>query len=174
MSVVLTLYLIGGAAAGVVVAGWRSSRVSSNRPRAAALIFMSLMGVLLALLSVGVVSGTMTRHVVQTMPLVIAALLLAIGSRYGVAAAAPLFSFWLDLMLNIWLYLAGWLRLIGGQFTATEIVLTIAIGVLCSVGLVAAGRQMPLLSRAHRLVVAGLFSILQIAAFIASFSVGRH
>jgi hypothetical protein len=116
----------------------------------------------------------MMRHVVQTMPLVLVMLMGALGSRDGVAAAAPLFSFWLGLMLNIWLYLMGVLRLIGGTFTPIEIVLTIAIGVCCSVGLVATGRQTPLRSRARRLVVAALFSILQIAAFIASFSVVPH
>jgi hypothetical protein len=173
MSVVLTLYLIGSAAAGVVAAGWQARRVSPERSRDVT-VLVSLAGVLLALLSVGMVSGTMMRHVVQTMPLVLVMLMGALGSRDGVAAAAPLFSFWLGLMLNIWLYLMGVLRLIGGTFTPIEIVLTIAIGVCCSAGLVATGRQTPLRSRARRLVVAALFSILQIAAFIASFSVVPH
>jgi hypothetical protein len=172
MSAALMLYLTGSAGAGIVVAGWRPERGSSARPHAT--IIVPLAGVLLALLSVGIVSGTMTRHLVQTAPLLAATWLVACRSRYGVVAALPLFSFWLGLMLNIWLYLAGLLHLIGGQFTSIEIALTVVIGVLCSVGLVAAGRQPPSLSRARRLVVAGLLSILQVAAFIASFSIARR
>ena len=44
-------------------------------------------------------------------------------------AALPCMVFWVAIMVFIWLFLLGWARIVSGQFSRTEIAMTIAIGV---------------------------------------------
>src|SRR5262245_27720716 len=109
MNWLLTAWQIGVASAGVVFA----AALPRRAPRAAerdVSALASLAGLMAALLAVGVVSQTLQRHVIQIAPIVVALLLIAARSPYGAAAAAPLCTFWLGLMVNIWLFLLGVLR----------------------------------------------------------------
>jgi hypothetical protein len=171
---VLVLYMLGVAAIGIALAGYPPRDLSAAPSSRGTAAMASLGGLMLALLMVGVVSGTLPRHLVQIAPMAVALALVAGGSSYGAAAAAPLFTFWLGLMVNIWLFLLGLLRMISGTFTPIEIALTVAIAVLSAVGLFAVGRRPTSLSRAARAATAGGFAILQIAALIVSFAADRH
>jgi hypothetical protein len=171
---VLVLYMIGVAAIGIALAAYPPRHPSTAPASRDAAAMASLGGVMLALLIVGVVSGTVPRHIVQIAPMAAALALVAGGSSYGAAAAAPLFTFWLGLMVNIWLFLLGFVRMISGTFTPIEIALTVAIGVLSAVGLLAVGRRPTSLSRGARVVAASGFAILQVAALILSFTVEGH
>src|SRR5689334_19644652 len=67
----------------------------------------ALIGVAVALLLVGVVSGTIIRHVIQVAPVVLAALIVFAGRPWSRFAAIAVFLFWLLIMLLIWLFLLG-------------------------------------------------------------------
>jgi hypothetical protein len=132
-------------------------------------VLAALAGMAVALLLVGIVSETLLRHVIQITPLVLA---LVIGSRRSsltVAAALPLFTFWLFVMGGIWLFLLGIAPVFTGRFSRAEIVLTVIIGIASASGLVAAFRQETALSLAPRLGVVLLFAILQPVAMILSY-----
>jgi hypothetical protein len=119
--------------------------------------------IIAALYVVGLVSGTILRHVVQTAPLwgaVIGGIRRSPGAKW---LAAPMFVFWLVLMVMIWLFLLGWARMVTGQFTPAEIAMTIVIGAAATAGVAARDRTAtPWLVRVE-LVFVGL--ALQIAAF---------
>jgi hypothetical protein len=93
-----------------------------------------LLGVAVSLLLVGVVSGTLLRHVLQILPLVVVLVALLRGAAWAPGAALALFLFWLALMVIIWLFLLGVTRVISGTFTPAEVALTVVIGVCCSGG----------------------------------------
>ena len=115
----------------------------------------SLLALAAALLLVGVVSGTIIRHSVQTVPALMAFAVALRGNSWNRTAALPILALWLLAMVLVWLYLLGLSRMVTGRFTTAEIILTIVIGVSCMVGLVAAFRT----SIRPRLV-AGIFSFL--------------
>jgi hypothetical protein len=122
-----------------------------------------------SLLLVGVVSHTLLRHTVQIAPLVAAlVVLLARRPAWGVPAAAPLFAFWLLLMIAIWLFLLGIARIVSGRFTSIEVALTIVIGVSSVCGLFAARRTATTTVPAARLATIVVFSVLQFAALLIS------
>src|SRR5262245_28957612 len=130
-------------------------------------VTLSLGVVLASLAVVGVVSHTVVRHAVQVLPRVVA-LALMMRPAPGVPAAAPLFAFWLLLMIASWLLLLGIARIVTGPFTATELALPIVIGPGSLSGRAAARRrQSPApLSAQAALVVA--FAAFQYAAMIVS------
>jgi hypothetical protein len=97
-----------------------------------------LVGVAASLLLVGVVSGTLVRHVLQVLPAVLVLAALARGAEWARGAALGLFLFWLAIMVAIWLFLLGIARVVSGQFTPAEVTLTVIIGVCCAGGAVAA------------------------------------
>jgi len=148
-----------------VLQAWPRSKISTKANAARGFpvtIAVSLASVALALIVVGVVSGTLRTHLVQIAPL---ALLLASRPRspalISVAAAAVL-SWWLVTMAGIWLFLFGLSRFLTGRFSPTEIVLTLVIGVACLIGLSASGRAggIPLTKRLLTiLLAAGLQSL---------------
>jgi len=121
--------------------------------------------IIAALYVVGLVSGTLLRHVVQTAPLWLAVVL---GWRRSVAArwiALPIFLFWLAIVVLIWLFLLHWARVVSGHFSPAEIAMTIVMGIASTLGLTQAVRERSSLSAmtAAALVLAGV--ILQAAAF---------
>lgn len=120
--------------------------------------------VAIALLLVGVVSHTLFRHVVQIAPVMVALILLIRRSAVGVAAAVPLFAFWLLIMGGIWLFLLGVARIFTGTFPRGEIALTLIIGSASALGLATAHRQGTSLPFATRLGTVTLFAVLQYAA----------
>ena len=122
------------------------------------------LGVLaVSLLIVGVVSQTLLRHIVQVTPLILA-LIVAGRSPAGASAAAPLFAFWLLVMLGIWSFLLGIARVFPGRFTLPEIALTIVIAIASLAGLVAAYRRGTTAAMPKRIATIAVFAFLQYAA----------
>ena len=101
----------------------------------------AMLTVLVALLLVGLVSGTIIRHVVQVLPVLLAIVVIVVQPAWGRCAAMPVFVFWLFIMLLIWLYLLGLANVINGQFTPAEVALTIVIGLASVIGLAVSVRQ---------------------------------
>jgi len=133
--------LAGGIA--VMLGMWPTSRRNSEtheRLRFPRLVAISLAVVSAALIAVGLVSGTLTTHLVQILPVAIVLTLLAGSPQWGSAAAGSVLSFWLVTMVGIWLFLLGLSRFLTGTFSPTEITLTVVIGVASLVGLAANGR----------------------------------
>ncbi|HSY49002.1 MAG TPA: hypothetical protein VLC46_09335 [Thermoanaerobaculia bacterium] len=92
-----------------------------------------------ALLLVGVVSGTLLRHVVQVVPpLVLIVAVVVWRPRGWPAAAMAIELFWLVIMFFIWLYLTGVARIVKGHFSPSEIALTMVIGAAAAGGIVIA------------------------------------
>ena len=107
---------------------------------------ISLLGTAAALLVVGLVSGTLIRHLVQVAPLV---LVLIAARRWkpavGAWAAVSVLSFWMVVMVLIWLFLLGLSRVTEGDFTVIEVALTVVIGAFSAAGIVSgirAGRSL--------------------------------
>jgi len=118
----------------------------------------------MALLLVGVVSRTLIRHVIQIAPLVLALGLVFRRSVWGVAAAVPLFAFWLLLMGGIWLFLLGIARVFPGTFSPAEITLTLIIGAASMAGLAVAYRQRTSTAIATQVGTVLVFASLQFGA----------
>jgi hypothetical protein len=108
--------------------------------RAEWVLAAALIAVVVALMLVGVVSGTPVRHAIQIVPGLVV-LGLALGRfRCARFAALAVFLFWLFIMALIWLYLLGIADVISGHFTRGEVALTLVIGLGSAMGLVAASR----------------------------------
>jgi hypothetical protein len=137
----------------------------SNTSRLTAI---SLTGVILGLLAVGVVSGTLVRHIIQVLPATLALALVIQRVPWSYYTALPVFVFWLLIMVAIWLFLLGLARITTGHFTPTEVVLTLVIGASCLCGLSQVFRTQPVASRVARAAWAILFSALQIGALWVS------
>lgn len=141
------------------------SRVSTHGSEAGRLprrIGVSLASVALALIIVGVVSGTLRTHLVQISPIVLLLALLSRARPLAIVAATAVLSWWIVTMSGIWLFLLGVSRFLTGRFSPAEIVLTIIIGVACVAGLAASRRaeSVPLGARLATIVfAAGLQSL---------------
>lgn len=96
--------------------------------------------VIASLLVVGIVSGTELRHTLQSVPLLVVAVLDARRSPLARPLALPMFVFWLGIGVLIWLYLLGWARIVDGTFSATEIAMTIVFGCASVAGIATAVR----------------------------------
>ena len=131
-----------------------------SRGRVAAWVWV----VALALIAVGIVSGTVIRHLVQIAPFAVALSVLPRRPAWGVSAAATLLAFWFLVMSAIWLFLLGVARVFTGTFTTLEIALTIVIGVGSLLGLAAARRTGASTPIGTRLGVVAAFAALQFAA----------
>ncbi len=123
-----------------------------------------IMGIILGLILVGLVSGTPLRHMVQVLPACI--ILVASGQRntWGHYAALAIFSFWLLIMLLIWLHLLGLAHVLTGDFSRPEIVLTIFIGGWCLIGLYRFSTSPASAKPATRIIAFVAFTLLQVAA----------
>lgn len=125
--------------------------------------------IIVALLVVGAGSHGVIRHIVQTCPLSIAILLGTRNSNLTRWAALPCFVFWLLVMIAIWLCLLGWAQLLSGNFSPTEIALTMVVGLASVVGIIDALRMKERVHTGTATVTALLVAILQVAAFRLSF-----
>ena len=96
-----------------------------------------LVGLLICLLAVGVESETFLRHLFQVTPIVLALALGLFKNRWFRSGALGLFACWTFFMVLIWLYLSGIQTFFTGNFTVFEIVLTVVMGGLCIIGVVA-------------------------------------
>jgi len=137
---------------------WNASRI----------IAVALASVILGLLAVGIVRGTLLRHVIQIVPAALA-LGLAVRRVSGAAyAALAVFAFWLLIMVAIWLFLLNLARITTGHFTPTEVALTFLIGASCLFGLSQTFRAEPAVRWFKRAAWAVAFAALQIGAMWAS------
>lgn len=134
-------------------------------------VYPALAVVLVGLLLVGVVSGTVWRHVVQAAPVAAAWLVGVRRPSVARAAAAPLFAFWLGIMVLIWLFLLGVARVVTGHFSVAEVLLTLAIGVASAAGLVVTARRGGRID-ARDMVAAAMFAALQVGAMWLSLRPG--
>lgn len=165
MNAVQTIYLATSILAGVLLAGLLR-RAAGPAPR---FVAPSLAILTLSLLCVGIVSRTFMRHIIQVIPPIMALWLVARGSALGASAAAPILTFWLGVVVNIWMFLLGLARIFTGTFTPVEVALTIAIAVACGFALVGIVRSGSGASARTRIVTALAFGTAQFAAMIASF-----
>lgn len=131
----------------------------SGRP-----LLLALSGVVLGLLAVGIVSGTPLRHTVQVLPAVLAMIAVWRERPWAAPAAAPIFAFWLTIMVFIWLFLLGIAKILRGHFTRAEIVLTVVIGIACIAGIAACARPWRSAGSLQRMLAFFLSFALQIAA----------
>ena len=132
-------------------------------------VIACLAGVAAALLIVGVLSGTFIRHVVQIVPVPVALVAVRERPAWGSHAALPIFAWWLFMMVLVWLYLAGVPMFFDGEFTLTEIVLTVLVSLFCVLGLLAGMRLESTSSIANRLLAVAVFGAFQFAMMWASF-----
>jgi hypothetical protein len=165
MSAELLVWLGGAIAVGTALAGWPVAADTAPRRWPS---MVGLGGLIVGLLLVGVVSGTIVRHVVQVAPAALALALVARHASSGRAAALPILIFWMVVMLTIWRYLLGMTRIIGGHFTTTEILLTVAIALACAIGLAGGARPTANLAPSRRALAAFAFGLLQFAAMWVS------
>ena len=109
-----------------------------------------LAGVAISLILVGAVSGTLARHVVQIVPVVLALAVVLRRPAMGAWAAIAVFTVWIVVMAAIWLYLLGLSYVAEGSYSAFEVALTIVIAACSAWGVhkaVLAGSATPLLAR---------------------------
>ena len=122
----------------------------------AAFLAICLVGIAASLVLVGAVSDTIVRHLVQIVPLVVAAGFVLSRSALAAYASVGLCAFWVVVMGLIWLYLLGVSRVVTGTYSLGEIVLTIVIAVFSVLGILRgtrAGQQFPALRVAALIAV---------------------
>ena len=132
-------------------------------------VSICLIGLAIGLLVVGVVSGTFLRHVIQILPIILAAIVVDRRAHVGAYAALPIFLFWALIMFLIWLFLLGVSRIANGHYTVVEIICTVFMAAFSIIGFVksvAVGRALRPLGRVLAFVT---FAALQVAAMWLSF-----
>ena len=131
----------------------------------------SLLIVTFSLVFVGLLSGTMVRHLLQILPLAVAFWLLSrSASRVGAYAAVALFVFWFAILVLIWLYLLGISNIASGSYTLAEILFTIAIALGCLSGALAGARTGRSLAALRRVATLLFTWAVQVAVMLLSFS----
>ena len=133
------------------------------------LVVGCLIGLALALLLVGVVSGTVLRHVVQIVPIVLVLAVVRRRPEWGAYAAIPIFLFWTLIVILIWLFLLGQSRIASGHYTPIEVISTFLMMACSLTGVVKCvqlGRRLP---GAGRTLAFLLFAGMQVAAMWVSF-----
>jgi len=94
--------------------------------------------ILALVVGVGLASGTILHHVVQTLPLWPVVLF---ARRPAVKwFGLPCFLFWLAVMVMIWLFLLHLPSPINGHFSPVEVAMTLIVGVACVVALASSVR----------------------------------
>ena len=134
-------------------------------PNASKRIAYCSVAVLVALYVVGAVSNGSLRHAVQTVPLWFP---IALGFRQRELAkwsALPCLTFWLAIMVLIWLFLLGWAHIVSGRFSPTEIAMTLVVGAASVTGIVLSLRWRTAVTPLAALGTAVLFGVLQLLAF---------
>ena len=117
-------------------------------------VAVCLLVVAVALIAVGVVSGTLARHVVQVIPLVLAFGLIPRWPAAGAWAAVGALGLWFATMALIWAYLLGLSDFVSGSYTNFEVFLSIVIAGCSAHGVqkgVQGGRGIPLAAKAAAL-----------------------
>jgi cation transport ATPase len=104
-------------------------------------IALCCLTMIIALWIVGVASGEILRHLIQTLPIWIGVILGFRNSQWTKSAALPFFIFWFAIMTLIWLFLLGWSRIVKGHYSPTEIAMTILIGAAAFLGIIFCARM---------------------------------
>jgi hypothetical protein len=165
MSFLQRFIVLTALAAVIALAALARTRGSpGSRLASTGVVTLCLAAVMVALLVVGLVSDTVLRHVAQVAPFPLALALLWQRSEWGVAAAAPLFAFWLLVMGAIWLFLFGLARIVSGTFTPIEIAFTLVIAGAAVWGLLASYQRGTAAPMALRVVAIASFALLQLGA----------
>jgi hypothetical protein len=128
-----------------------------------------LTGLALALLFVGVVSGTVLRHIVQIVPIMTVVGVLTRRPEWGAYAALPIFLFWTVIVVLIWLFLLGLSRIASGHYTPIEVTATFLMVAFSVAGVVTCVQLGKALRAAERVFMFLLFAALQLAAMWVSF-----
>jgi hypothetical protein len=126
------------------------------------------LAVLVALYVVGAVSHGSLRHEVQTLPLWIPIVLGYRARELAKWFALPCLIFWLAIVVFIWLFLMGWARIVTGQYSPTEILMTLVIGAACLFGIVTSIRWRTTVRPRPMVATVVLSAILQLLAFRVS------
>jgi len=125
--------------------------------------------VIASLLLVGIVSGTVVRHLLQVVPATILMIVrLRYQSSWWAASALAIHLFWSVIMVMIWLFLAGVAHVVTGRFTPAEVVLTGTIGVASIFGCALAVRNLRLTSWRASVTAFLIAAVTQIAAMWVS------
>ena len=130
----------------------------------------SCLAVILSLYTVGLVTGLILRHLVQTAPLWIGVALGMQRSEQAKWIAMPFFAFWLCMMSLIWLFLLGWAHVLSGHFSPIEIAMTLSVGVASIVGFASGLRTRTNTGAVTAAAVSLVSFAVQVGAFFASFT----
>jgi ABC-type amino acid transport system permease subunit len=143
------------------------SEATRNEPITISLLCLAIILALIA--GVGLATGLVLRHLVQTAPLWIVVVLGATRSRATGWGGLPLFVFWFALMALIWLYLLGIAHILSGHFMPIEVAMTVIVGVASLSGILMFARFRSGLraAKAGSLFIA--MALLQWACFRLSF-----
>jgi hypothetical protein len=128
-----------------------------------------LIGLGAALLLVGIVSGTLLRHIVQIIPTVLALVLVIRRPNVGAYAATPVFMFWICIVVLIWLFLLGLSGIASGHFTPIEIISTFFMAGFSLVGAIKSISLGKALGPRGRLLTFLLLAGVQVGAMWVSF-----
>lgn len=101
-------------------------------------IAVSALALIAALIVVGIDSGGIVRHILQTLPVWAAVILGLRNSTLTKWAALPVFLFWLVLMTLIWLYVLGLSTIANGTYNAVELSMTFIVALAAITGIAAA------------------------------------
>ncbi|HLQ46926.1 MAG TPA: hypothetical protein VK137_19430 [Planctomycetaceae bacterium] len=154
----------------VLLAGAQSRRAAGETfvPRWSS-VARWLATVACALVVVGIVSHTLPTHLVQITPLAVASVVCWRRLPWSMSAAAPLFVFWLLVMLGIWLFLLGIAPVFTGTFSTVEIILTVVIAIASVFGMVTVNRQSTRIPVAQSFLTVVVATALQGAALVLSY-----
>lgn len=142
----------------------------ANEGRAPMMVAICSLLIIAALVvGVGLASGLVLRHILQTLPLWPGIGFGARRSRLAGWIALPCFVFWLALMVVIWLFLLGIAQLVNGHFTPVEVGMTIVVGVSSVVGFTAVVRSRWAIAPGAAIGLFFLGAALQLACFRLSF-----
>lgn len=133
------------------------------------IVLVCLAGLGLALLLVGITSGTLLRHIVQLVPTVVALVLVMHRPSVGAYAAIPIFGFWIAIVVVIWLFLLGVSKIANGHLSLIEIISTVFMIGFSLAGFVKSIRLGVSLRPIERVLAFILFGVLQVVAMRISF-----
>lgn len=123
------------------------------------LLAICLSGIAISLLVVGAISDTLMRHVIQVVPLLVAAGLVLRRTSIFPYVAVGLCAFWAVVMALIWLYLLQVSAIASGTYSSAEISLTFVIAVFAVLGILRG-------SRANRQLSSPVVAVLAAVAFV--------
>ena len=132
-------------------------------------VLACLAAVSLLLLVVGIVSGTLIRHMVQIVPVLAAAGIVLRRPSIGASISIPVLVFWISMMVLIWLFLLGWSDIAYGTYSPAEVILTFAIASCATLGLSPSFRLGQPVAAWRRTYLAVLAAAVQSGFMILSF-----